>query len=261
MPFHDVGSICYYSFDNLDENKVLNATFTRRGGISPPPWASLNMGGLRGDDPERVYANRVTAFNSVGRQPESVFDVWQVHGNSVICTKAPRAYGKPHQKADAIFTDHPEITLFMRFADCVPILLFDPRKKVIGLVHAGWQGTVNKLVSEALDAISAQYGCAHGDIMAAIGPSICPDHYSVGEEVVNKVKSEFGKDAETLINEREGRYHFNLWEANRLLLESKGIKDIFVSNICTACNLNDWYSHRGEAGHTGRFGVIMALPG
>jgi polyphenol oxidase len=261
MPFHNVGSICYYSFHNLDDYGVINAVFTRKGGISPPPWDSLNVGGLRGDDPERVYANRKIAFNALRRPPESVYDVWQVHGNNVICTKSPRPYGKPHKRADAIFTDNPEVTLFMRFADCVPVLLYDPIKHVIGLVHAGWKGTVNKIVIEAMRVICDHYGSNPKNLKAAIGPSICQDHYSVGKEVVCKVKSAFGDDTDQLVSENNGSYHFDLWNSNRLLLELTGIEDINVSNICTACNLDDWYSHRGEAGRTGRFGVLMALPG
>jgi polyphenol oxidase len=260
MPFHDVGPICYYSFENLDESGVINATFTRRGGISPPPWDSLNVGGLRGDDPARVYTNRVITFNALKRPPESIFDAWQVHGNNVLCTKAPRPFDEPHQKADVIFTDNPDVTLFMRFADCVPILLYDPIMQVIGLVHAGWQGTVNKILIEAMEVLSGNYGSKLRNLKAAIGPSICPDHYAVGEEVVRMVKSAYGNETIRLISERDGIYNFNLWEANRLLLESFGIQDIKVSNICTACNLDDWYSHRGEGGNTGRFGVLMALP-
>jgi polyphenol oxidase len=259
MPFHQTASIRYYSFENLDDSGVLNAAFTRNGGLSPTPWASLNVGGLRGDEPGRVYGNRVLAFQAVGRAPESVYDVWQVHGNNVICTESPRPFDVPHKKADAIFTDCPEVTLFMRFADCVPILLYDPVRKVIGLVHAGWQGTVNGTVTEALDVMSAHYGSKTIDVQAAIGPSICLDHYPVGNEVFQKVRAAFGDVASKILHIRNGKYHFNLWEANRLRLEQKGIRDINIAKICTACHLDDWYSHRGEAGRTGRFGVLMAL--
>lgn len=259
MRFHRFGGIHYFSFENLDECGVLNATFTRKGGLSPSPWSSLNVGGLRGDDHARVLNNRVLAFHSVGRAPDSVYDAWQVHGNEVICTTAPRPIDIPHKKADAIFTDRPEVTLFMRFADCVPILLYDPNRKVIGLVHAGWQGTISQVVTRSLDVMTAHYGSNLANVKAAIGPSICPEHYQVGMDIVNKARQVFGDDAPSLLPMYNSNCHFNLWEANRLLLERKGVRDVSVSKICTACNLEDWYSHRAENGHTGRFGVLMAL--
>jgi len=260
MPFHQPEAVRYFTFENLDEHRVIHAAFTRKGGLSPPPWASLNVGGLRGDDPDRVYGNRVLAFQTIGRMPESVFDVWQVHGNNVICTNEPRPKDASHKKADAIFTDRPEVTLFMRFADCVPVLLYDPICKVVGLVHAGWQGTVYGTVSEALDVMAAQYSSKTGNIQAAIGPSICPKHYPVGDEVVKEVWSNFGDAASRLLSTVNNRIHLDLWEANRLRLEWKGVRDAYVSKLCTACNLNNWYSHRGESGQTGRFGVLIALP-
>ncbi len=142
MPFHDTGSIKYFNFNNLDDSAVTHAVFTRRGGVSPAPWDSLNVGGYLGDELENTYLNRVRSFEALGRDPASVFDVWQVHGTEVICTDAPRPKDGVHTKADAILTNDPSITLFMRFADCVPILFFDPVQNVVGIAHAGWQGTV-----------------------------------------------------------------------------------------------------------------------
>ena len=90
MPFHQPDSIRFYTFESLEVEGIKHAVFTRRGGISPEPWASLNVGGLRGDDPERVYQNRVNSFREMGRDPESVYDVWQVHSTDVIWTTGSR---------------------------------------------------------------------------------------------------------------------------------------------------------------------------
>ena len=258
MPFHQPDEVRFFTFDSFSEAGVTHAVFSRQGGVSPQPWASLNVGGLRGDDPARVLENRVRSFRTLGRDPDSVYDVWQVHSTDVVCTKAPRP-PHPHLKADAILTDRPEVTLFMRFGDCVPVLLYDPGRKAVGLAHAGWLGTVHGGVTEAIYKMSQVYGSNPGDILAAIGPSIAAHHYAVGAEVVEQVRRTFREESGALLHLVNGKFHFDLWAANRLLLERAGVHRIEESGLCTACHLQDWYSHRGEAGETGRFGVLIAL--
>ena len=259
MPFHQADSIRYYTFESLEGERIKHAVFTRRGGVSPDPWASLNVGGLRGDDPDRVYQNRVRSFREMSREPGSVYDVWQVHSSDVIWTTGSRPENVRHRKADAILTDRPEVTLFMRFGDCVPIVLHDPLKKVVGVVHAGWIGTVNGIVSETVRTMQAAYRSNPGDILAAIGPSVAVHHYEVGPEVIDQVETAFGADANDFIIRENGSTYFDLWRANQFLLEDIGVDEIEISGICTACNLDDWFSHRGEHGETGRFGVLIAL--
>jgi polyphenol oxidase len=259
MPFYQSEQLRYYRFDLLDLPGVRHAVFTRHGGASPAPYASLNHGGTVGDERSNVVENRRRVFKAMGRPVESVFDVWQVHGTRVICSEIPRPLETPHQKADAIVTNSSDITLFMRFADCVPILLFDPVTQVIGIAHAGWQGTVQKILEVTIQTMRSQYGCKPGDIQAGIGPSICVDCYQVGPEVVHQVNASFSIDASNVLKRYNGSMHLDLWEANRLTLERCGVHDIQVAEICTACNTVDWYSHRAESGKTGRFGVILAL--
>lgn len=260
MPFETQDDIRYYQFESLTGYGLTQAIFTRQGGLSPEPWDSLNVGGLVGDDPTRVYENRVLAFRALGRNPDSVYDVWQVHGAEVICTRKHRPKHVAHKKADAILTDRPEITLFMRFADCVPVVLFDPRRQVVGLVHAGWQGTVKGAVDAALERMESEYGTRMSDVVACIGPSIGVDHYEIGPEVARQVQGAFGAQAEALLPKYNGSTHFDLWLANRLILESRGVNQVEIADLCTACHPKDWYSHRGEKGKTGRFGGLIALP-
>lgn len=259
MPFKESNFIRFYTFDLLEDAGVIHGVFTRRGGVSTGPWSSLNVGGLVGDNPERVHTNRVLSFQALDRDPGSIYDVWQVHGNKVICTDSYRPLERAHLKADAILTDRPQVTLFMRFADCVPILLYDPGSKVVGLAHAGWKGTIKGVVLEIIKTMREVYGSKSENIMAAIGPSIGPHHYEVGSEVVVEVRKTFASDAEDLLLRLNGAVHFDLWAANRLHLEQAGVGKIESANICTACHLEDWYSHRGEAGKTGRFGALIAL--
>jgi polyphenol oxidase len=258
MPFSTSGELRYYTFESLDENGLTHAVFTRQGGVSPDPWASLNMGGTVGDDPLRVAENRRLAFQVMDRRFNSMYDVWLVHGSHVLKVDRPR-FSEKINKADAIITAKKDVTLFMRFADCVPLLFHDPLKKAIGLAHAGWQGTVKRTASAVVSAMQSAYGCRPENIFAAIGPSIAAHHYPVGEDVITKIKQSFGIDAPSLLISSNGAVKFDMWAANRLILEEAGLRRIETSGLCTACSISDWYSHRAEAGKTGRFGVLMGL--
>ena len=261
MPFLQPDQVRYYTFECLSELGVTHAVFTRQGGISPAPWDSLNVGGTVGDDPTRVAENRRRTFEAVGRSPDTMFDVWQVHSVDVVCTDVPRPAVVQHAKADAMLTSNPGVTLYMRFADCVPIFLYDPERKVVGLVHAGWQGTVCKIAAAAVAAMQAAYQSQPEDVIAAIGPSIGAHHYQVGMEVVQQVHNTFGDAAIGLLPRENGAVKFDLWQANRLILEDAGVRFVESAEICTACHPDDWYSHRGDNGKTGRFGALIALSG
>jgi hypothetical protein len=130
---------------------------------------------------------------------------------------------------------------------------------VVGLAHAGWQGTVKRVAAAAVATMQSAYGSHLADIRAAIGPSIGAHHYTVGAEVVERVQATFGERAPELLPAHAGAVQFDLWAANRLVLEQSGVRQIEVAGICTACGLQDWYSHRGEHGKTGRFGAMIAL--
>lgn len=261
MSFQTKDGVRYLTFDSFPED-VIHAVFTRQGGLSPDPWASLNVGGTVGDETLRVRANRFRAFQALGRDPKSMFDVWQVHSADVVIATAPHGTVPREFKADGIITDNPDVTLFMRFADCTPILLYDPIHPAVGIVHAGWLGTVRKAVFATVDAMRSVYGSRPADLLAAIGPSIGPDHYEVGPDVVEHIQYSFGADASRLLHQNNGpRPHFDLWKANQLILEQAGVINIETAGICTACNAQDWYSHREQKGKTGRFGSLIALQG
>jgi YfiH family protein len=261
MPFHQTDGIEYYTFSSLEKAGLVHAVFTRKGGVSQSPWDSLNVGSTVGDDPIHVNENRRRSFAAMGRDIDTLYDVWQVHSADVVCTDCPRPLETPHLKADAIITNKVAVTSFMRFADCVPILLFDPIHKVIGLVHAGWQGTVKKVGLNAVQVMQQNYGCDPGDILAAIGPSICVNHYPVGNEVVNGIKDALGEEAKEVCRYQDDQAFLDLWRSNAIILRQSGVINIEIAGQCTACDKEHWYSHRGENGCTGRFGVMIALEG
>jgi YfiH family protein len=258
MPFHEHNGLRFYSFD-IFSKAIAQAVFTRRGGVSHAPWHSLNLGGSVGDDPAHVVENRIRVFNSMGCDPASIHDVWLVHGTDIVYADTPHPLHEPSARADIIFTNNPSVSLFMRFGDCVPILFHDPKKKVIGIAHAGWLGTMRGVVSSAVQGMQSHYGCDPKNIIAGIGPSIGVDHYEVGADVISQFQEKYAQDADQILQSRNGSTYLDLWTANAIQLKNAGVEQIQISGICTACHLDDWFSHRAEKGKTGRFGALMAL--
>lgn len=258
MPFHEQNGLRYFSFD-IFPNAIKHAIFTRRGGVSFAPWHSLNLGGSVGDDPARVAENRIHVFQTMGCEPASIHDVWLVHGNNIVYADAPRPLEEPSVQADILFTDNPNVSLFMRFADCVPIMFHDPLKKIVGIAHAGWMGTVRGVAKTAIEGMQSHYGCQPENIIAGIGPSIGVDHYEVGADVITQFQEKFINDADRVLQTRNGKTFLDLWAANVIQLQIAGVRQIEVSEVCTACHLDDWFSHRAEKGKTGRFGALIAL--
>ena len=163
---------------------------------------------------------------------------------------------------DALITDKTGICLCIQTADCVPILLFDPVKQVIAAVHAGWRGTVKKIVASTIEQMISNYHSNPKDILAAIGPSIGPEIYEVGNEVVEAVRKSIPVPEKTLHLNTNGKYHFNLWEANRQLLISNGISDknIEIKGDCSFTNSDNYFSARRDGINTGRMvsGIMLS---
>ncbi len=251
--------LVFYEFEIFKEAGIKHGIFSRQGGVSPDPWNSLNIGSTVGDEQSNVVINRKRIFDVIGREVESLFDVWQVHGLDVAIAEKPRPLDSPHTKADILLTDKPDVTLLGRFADCVPILLYDYKKKVVGIAHAGWKGTVNKIALIAVRAMQAKYGSKPENILAGIGPSIGPDEYEVGEDVVNTVKLMPNYENANFLINRNGKVYLDLWHVNHQVLLESNVKNIEIAKICTATDTNNWFSHRKENGKTGRFGAVIAL--
>jgi YfiH family protein len=249
----------YMQFASFIAHKLPHGFFMRHGGVSPYPFNSLNLGGNNGDDRQNVVENRSRIFAALGRPVESLYDVWQVHSDTIVCTNSPRPLSVDHLPADAILTDNAGITLFMRFADCVPIIVYDPEKKVAGMIHAGWPGTTLKIVYKTIQRMSEVYGSLPANIIAGIGPSICVDHYEIRQDVIDLVISRLSPDGEKFLVNKDGHVYFNLQAANQYQLNQAGVTNVEMADICTACNTQDWFSHRGDKGSTGRYGALLAL--
>jgi YfiH family protein len=256
MILHERNGLRFYTFPTLSDAGLNHAILTRRGGVSRGPFESLNLGSTVGDDPQAVQENRRRVLAAFGRTPQSVPELHQVHSNRII-PAALRGAGEPFPQADGVVTDSPEFTLCMRFADCVPILLYDPVRRAAGIAHAGWKGTLAMVAASAVDALGRNFGSRPADILAGIGPSIGPDHYPIGDDLARAVRSAFGPDADGWLSARRGSVHLDLWAANEFTLRRAGVETVEPAGVCTACHTEDWYSHRAGHGRTGRFGAVL----
>ena len=250
--------LTYYQFGLWPALK--HGIFSRNGGVSRAPWASLNMGGNVGDDPKAVRRNHELMYAALGLDEARACTVWQVHSADVILATGPVQGRRWLALADAMITDRPGTPLAMRFADCAPLLFYDPVQGVVGMAHAGWRGTVQGVGAATVRALVRSFGCKPANIQVGIGPCIGPRKYQVGEEVVDAVRAYFGTTAGLIRRDpADGTAYFDLWAANRLDLERAGVEQIEVAGICTAENTDEFFSHRAEHGRTGRFGAVIAL--
>jgi len=233
--------------------------FGRAGGVSSDPFASLNVGAGLGDSPDNIHENHERICASLGLDRSDLVTVHQVHSDRVMRVGAGDR-GCHKGELDGLLTDEPGLPLIMRFADCVPLLAYDPALHALGVAHAGWRGTLGKIGQRLVAAMGDQFGSRPADLLFGIGPSIGPCCYEVGDEVVQATQLAFGTDAEALLHwSHNPRPHLDLWAANRLQLEQAGVTQIETAGICTACHRERFFSHRGDAGRTGRFPLVAAL--
>ncbi len=265
MKFEKQDGVPFLQFESfLNDDRILHAVFTRQGGESPSPFDSLNLSVSVNDDHANVFSNRAKAYGTHGRRNETLVHAHLKH-SAVVTQVSHRNYGEYVGPADGIITNEPGCGLTMNYADCSPILLYDPEHQAIGLGHAGWKGAVKDLPGALMLAMEAAFGSQPSTVMAAIGPSIGPCCYQVGEPVLSAVKASFN-DAESLLlpdnggdSHQQARRLFDLPEANRRRLTTAGVKHIETAGLCTACRSDLFFSHRATGGRTGRFGALIFL--
>ena len=219
---------------------------TRVGGVSAGPYASLNLGRKSGDEPAHADENRRIACAAIGADVERLALNFQVHSTRVL--RAVPAMRGEH--ADGLWTDEPGLPILAMSADCLPIALVrtSAAKPAVAVLHAGWRGLLAGIVAAGADALG------EGVLAAAIGPAIGPCCYEVGEEVAAPFREHFGDDVA-----REGR--LDLWTSAERALRAAGVERVERFDRCTACEPETFFSHRRDAGRTGRQGVIAYVAG
>ncbi len=253
-----IDGIVLYRFEGLSRAEgLIHAALSRIGGVSRGPYATLNLGHTVGDDLAAVEENHRQALSALGLAPGQVVSPYQVHGARVGVVG--RAHlGTVQPATDALVTSVPAVPLLMRFADCAPVLFFDPVQRVVGMAHAGWRGVVAGVVRATIRTMTERLGCDPADLWAGIGPTIGPCCYEVGPEVAAAVEAACSPGAE-VVRRTDGRTYLDLPAAVEAQLRAVGIEQIENAGLCTACHVNEFFSYRAEHGRTGRFGVVMEL--
>jgi len=248
--------LVWYAFDGPGRD-FIHGCLTRLGGVSEGQWSALNLGSTVGDDPRAVQENHRLIFDAFGMTRAQVVSPFQVHGRNVVRVGA-RDGGMVIPAADALITGAPGVALLLRFADCVPVLFYDPVQRVVGLAHAGWRGAAAGVVPATVQALAAAFGSRPEDVWAGIGPAIGPQHYSVGVEVVEAIRATLPEGVQAATR-CDGRWMMDLPAALEAQLRAVGVTQVEQSGLCTASRVDEWYSHRAEEGRTGRFGVLVML--
>jgi len=234
---------------------VWHGIFTRQGGCSPAPYNSLNVSMGVGDRSENVRQNRLRILSCSGGS-ELVFTN-QLHGVKVLALKKGDTSDvaidkKPTLEGDALVTDIPGRPLVIKVADCQSVMMYDPVRHVIANVHSGWRGSIHNIIAGTIDTMKETFSCRPEDIHAGVGPSLGP---CCGEFIHYKKEI-----PEALWKYRAGEVHFDFWALSRNQLCEAGVKadNIRLSNRCTKCNLDQYFSYRGEV-ETGRFAAVITL--
>ncbi|HRW06346.1 MAG TPA: peptidoglycan editing factor PgeF [Caldilineaceae bacterium] len=251
-----------YTFESLTDHPVNAHISTRHGGVSPAPWSSLNMSIARGDSRERVEENRERLTAAIGVVSSKLVRCRQVHGTGVAKVDMSDA-DSWLDGTDGLVTDTPALPLLLLFADCTPILLYDPEHHALGVCHAGWRGTVNGMAAATLWMMQAAYDTQPANVIACIGPSIGPESYEVGDDVWSMAHAKLNGPERffTFPNGPAAKPYFNLWAANAAQLMEGGVlsTNIEISGIDTAKATVDFFSHRAEQGRCGLFTMIAWL--
>jgi YfiH family protein len=262
-------------FDLLDgEEAIVHFSTTRVGGVSSGPFASLNTGNFSDDSPLNIYENRQRIARMLFTPVENFIIPHQTHGNRVLTVDADflslsqtevveTLYG-----VDAVVTNQPGVFLCVTTADCVPILLYDKEKGAIAAIHAGWKGTVGRIVENSLSEMGRQYGTSAGNLIVGMGPAISQQHYEVGDELVGAFREEgFDLSDRAVIyrEARSGKWHIDLTEINRRELVRLGVPEsqVEISGLCTFENRELFFSARRQTIHSGRMltGIKLEVRG
>lgn len=267
LNIREKNGICYITFPSLDKAGVKNAFTTRIGGVSTGIYSSMNMSFSRGDNEDAVIENYRRICGVLGTDYRRCVLSKQTHTTNVrIVTENDAGKGivkeRDFDDTDGLITNVPGITLVTQFADCTGLLFYDPIKKVIAASHAGWRGTAGEIGRVTVLKMESEYGCRPSDIIAGIAPSIGPCCFEVDDPVIEQFEKIKSYDISKVIrNDGNGKYHVDLWKANLLSLMSAGLKEenISVTDICTKCNSDMFFSHRVTGFDRGNLAALICL--
>ena len=253
-------------FSIFPEDIVFHAVSTRLGGYSEEPFDSLNLALHVGDTGETVLKNRTKFIQSLGYGLKDIVTPNQVHGDKIFRVEeihrglGSQNYSDAIPETDALITNIHKLPLMLCFADCVPVFFLDTKNLAVGLAHAGWKGTLNKIAAKTFLAMQKEFNTRAEDCLVGIAPSIGVCCYEVGEEIISACKKSFA-DTSEILEEREGKTYLNLWAANAVQLAEVGLdkNNIDIAGECTCCKSSWYFSYRASHGKTGRIAAVIGL--
>lgn len=256
-----IGSLEYLA---AEEITVPHGFTTRFGGVSQGDQASLNLTLCASDTMDHVEENICILARGVGFDPEKLVLTRQTHSDIVRVVTEADARGLCHRdypECDALVTAVPGVAVMAFTADCTPILLYDPVTGAVGAIHAGWRGTAKAIAAKAVQTMEAAFGARPTDIRAAIGPNIGPCHFETDADVPQAMENAFGPEVWDYIRPRGEKFFPDLKQLNALALRRAGVEQIILSDACTYCQQDRFWSHRATRGRRGSQGAVILCQG
>ncbi|MGN0438000.1 MAG: peptidoglycan editing factor PgeF [Lachnospiraceae bacterium] len=265
--------VSFVTFPKLAEQKdIVHGFSTRLGGVSKNHLSSMNLSFSRGDEKENVLENHKRFAKVIGYDEKKLVFSDQVHTTKIHKVGKEDA-GKgivtesDIKEIDGLVTNIPGIPLITFYADCVPLYFYDPVKKVVALAHSGWRGTIEEIGGKMVSFMEKEYGSKAADMICAIAPSICQSCYEVSSDVALQFKEKYSvyyenKDMTELLYKKEnGKYQLNLHKACELTLLHAGIlkEHLDITDLCTCCNPDIFFSHRASMGKRGNLAAVIML--
>lgn len=263
---NEIQDFKYITFPTFEKyNDILHGFTTRAGGVSEGSFASMNLGFSTGDIDENVSKNIEIMAERLSINVDDIVETHQTHTNNIMYVTEEhkgKIFSEENERIrdiDGIYTDKRNLVLMSFHADCTPVFFYDSVKKVIGLAHAGWRGTIQNIAGSMVKAFVNDFNSDPKDIKAAIGPSLCWDCFEVDEDVKDLFVAADKKFIE-FVRKRGNKYYFDLWKINEYLMLKEGMKEenIEISGVCTKCRNDLFFSHRGQGGKRGLMtGILM----
>lgn len=261
------GDLLYYTFPAFDALAFVRHGFsTRLGGVSEGIFTSMNLGFSRGDDPAAVSENFRRMGEALGVAPADMVVSAQTHTTNIYnVTDTDRGRGVTREREytdiDGLITDRSGILLCTQYADCVPLFFADPVKRVVATSHGGWRGTVAGIAKITVERMVSDYGCQPENILAAIGPSIGRCCFEVDTPVYEAFSQIEVFDGDCFVAKPSNKYHIDLWEVNRRFMLMAGVKpeNITVTDLCTRCHPDVFWSHRATGGQRGSLAAFIGI--
>jgi polyphenol oxidase len=246
----------------LEEAGFANGFSTRLGGVSPFPAGDLNLAGFDDDTSENIYENRrrfLHVFGDVYR----LTTAWQVHGNDIKTVRSDADAAETDAKFDALVSDMRQVLIGVKTADCVPVLIGDPKNKAFAAVHAGWRGTVRSIAAGAIEKMKTEFGTDAATLVCAIGPAATCRNYEIGQDVIDAFHENFPESEKLFTSTREGHALIDLHRANKEQLIAAGVREenIYIAPFCTMERPDLFFSYRLEKKKYGKTGRLLSVIG